>query len=171
MPGKRSDALPEDVFHVITALFPEFIRISAEADIKAVELFTIWYLKNNGRPDDTGETVILRTEMTNVLGREIGFSDGAIDQHLARLEERKLVARRRISTMEKKRLFGTSSGRRGVVALLPDGARKIEEVKIGVNALFQRIVSQLPQPLRAGVGHALPVVAKIANFVLTRHRK
>ena len=81
---RNTDALPEEVFHVVTALFPELIRISAESDIKAVELFTIWYLKNNGKPDDTGQTVILRTEMTGVLAHEIGFSDGAIDQHLAR---------------------------------------------------------------------------------------
>ena len=90
MPNKGR-SLPDDLFHVVTALFPELIHISEASNINAVELFTLWCLKHRGTKDDMGQAVLLRSDITKLLGREIGFSAGAIDQHVNRLEEKNLL--------------------------------------------------------------------------------
>lgn len=160
--------LPDDLFHLVTALFPDLIRISEASEIKAIELFTLWYLKHKGATNNFGQRVLLRSQLTRLLQGEVGFSAGVVDQHLDRMEEKGLVIRTRISTMEKKKLFNTSSGRRGVVALLPKGGQKIDDIKEGVNKLFQDTVAKLPAHYRLAVRASLPTIASIAKTILSQ---
>jgi DNA-binding MarR family transcriptional regulator len=158
--------LPEEIFHLFAKLFPDFIRITESCDLKAVEFFTLWYLKNRGDQGDDDQWVVMRWEVTELLKKEVNYEDNDVDQHLKRLERKGLVLRRRMTAAEgERKVRGEDEG--AVVALLTLGTEKLEEVKSSVNQLFASKVTVVPSALRKPFATvALPLIIRIAKHLL-----
>ena len=150
-------------------LFPDLIRITESCDLKAVEFFTLWYLKNRGDQGDDDQWVVMRKEVTELLKKEVNYEDKDVDQHLRRLERKGLVLRRRMTAAEAhRRVRGEDEG--AVVALLTLGTEKLEEVKSSVNQLFADKVLIVPPALRKPFSKvALPLIIKVASHLLQTH--
>src|SRR5580658_1163287 len=158
----RDQGLPAELFHLLAALTPEFMRLLERCDLKGVEFVALLYLRHEGRDMGANRFALLQKDFREgVLKKEFNYSPGDTDVFLNRMEEKELLRRQRLSPEEKKAAFGTAKGRRGAVILLPKGISKIDEVKGEVNRVYVKVLAQVT-PIRRQT--LLLFVSKIETF-------
>jgi DNA-binding MarR family transcriptional regulator len=158
--------LPDDLFRSFALLLPDFLRLIEDCGLDGVEIFTLVYLGNHGTPLDSGRKAILRSDFTQLLRREFHYSDGDVDLHLGRMEEKGLVLRQRLTHDQKRRYFNIDKGRLAVVVLLPGGQERTAKLKAGLSGLFSDVLSRVPGSLLPLVLKFLPVLTSVAKALL-----
>src|ERR1700728_1535790 len=106
--------LPSELFRAFALLLPDLMGVVQRCELNGVDIFTLVYLGNHGTPIENGQRAILRSDFTELLRREFHYSDGDVDLHLGRMEEKGLVVRQRVTHDQKRRYFGTDKGRLAV---------------------------------------------------------
>jgi len=158
--------LPGEFFRAFAILLPDLLRLIEQCGLNGVEIFTLVYLANHGTEIDNKQRGLLRRDFTELLRREFRYSDGDVDLHLGRMEEKGLVLRQRLTHEQKQKFFKTDKGRLAVVVLLPRGLEKTDELKGSLSALFAEVLEGLPGTFLPLFVKTLPLLTRVARSVV-----
>lgn len=167
-------AVAESLFRAFATLIPKFMQISEKCGVDLVEIFTLWYVRHNGKtrqnqnPEE--EVILLQAELTRLLRKEFGYTPQNVDRLLKRLEDKRLLRRTgRLDPVEHEILFGTSTGRKDTVTLLTAGSEKVEEFKKEIVYVFTSVFSSMPKGLLQVLSPVLQRLVKMAAWVTSQY--
>jgi DNA-binding MarR family transcriptional regulator len=163
--------LPEAVFHAVATIIQRLVYIvDRECGIAPMDLLTLWFVDYFGKPNEDGESVILRRTLTLMLARKFGMTSGQMNKAIDSLGDKNLVRRTTISREERKRLFGAEDGPRLVLILTSEGVEKFTLFKASITQRYERWLSSLSAPSRIAVNKVvLPLAIQTGSWVIRRY--
>jgi hypothetical protein len=135
--------LPYEVFQLSSSLLPQLDSIFDACDVSPIDLFVLMHLKHSGKEIEDGRRIMLRDEMTDLLGKFFKYNDKAVSRLVTEFKEKRYVNELRITIEQKERFYGDGSGRRDALTLGEEGTNKINEFTEKINNLYIELTSNI----------------------------
>jgi DNA-binding MarR family transcriptional regulator len=162
----QSNGLPEVAFHAIAHLLPGLNRLAENCSISIGQWIILWKLRNSGVPNQHGEFIMLRQDLTDSLEKE-GFGEANIVRLLNGLEDKNLIRRISLTQEEREGLFRTThGGNRQAVVLQEAGEKRIDAFKAEVTAHFEAWRSEQTVMLQQAVATVRSASLQMAKWLL-----
>lgn len=134
---KEKREIPFEVYWLITSIIFQLDTIFKECKVSPEQLLVLTYIKYQGGDYRKGK-VMLRGQITKLLKTSYRIQDAMISKILYDMITRRLLADTVLTNDEKSQFFGTTSGRKRALLLLPLGLKKIEEI----DGKFRKLIEE-----------------------------
>jgi DNA-binding MarR family transcriptional regulator len=141
----KKERLPEELFEVLSMLYPAFAQLLDEYDLSLAEISLLSYIKHRGKKRSDGQALILRSQLGGALERLI--SEATVSNRIKKLVNRRLIMKVYLTASEKRELYGTDAGTAAALVLLEEGSKRVEEFNNGMNRIFQEATLNTPPPI------------------------
>jgi hypothetical protein len=155
----KSRGLPPELFDLVPAAFPHIVKVFADCGVTPSELFTLTFIRYNGKNRTPHEKVVLRSVLAEFISTITPqyTSDSGISNFISDLCDRRLLTKMALTLDEKEKWYGDGGGRRDGVALTSKGEETIDEFRAAVNELFRTLTDGIPTvllpPFQTAVSH------------------
>jgi hypothetical protein len=160
--------LPWGVFHVISTILARFIAIQEECKLTMPELYVLAFMKHSGRNHPNGKKIVLRGDITQLLGKVFNYSPKQVNIRVTKLRRLGCIKEYTLNPKEKKIIYGIDKGQMKSLILLSKGYKKIDEFTLKVHQVYLDITGPLLPPALEQDDH---LVQSIAEWLLTEKKE
>ena len=128
------------LFERIIPLVPDFLVIFERPKITLTQVFILWYIKKYGASFGRGQKVILLREIRTLLQQNQLREPSTITVAIQDLANEQLLISRDLTSLEKQRLFGHGKAPYAAVFLLPEGAKRLQQISRKANKLINNFL-------------------------------
>src|SRR5437879_2755305 len=101
-----------EVFHVISTILARFLKIRKECGVSMSELYVLAYIKHFGKNNSGGEKLVLRADITQLLGDVFGYKPKRVTAEVTKLRTKRCIREHTLDSKDKKAIYGMVTGQK-----------------------------------------------------------
>jgi DNA-binding MarR family transcriptional regulator len=157
-----------EIFHVISTILARFIKIRKECGISMSELYVLAYIKHFGRTNPSGEKLVLRADITQLLGDVFNYKPKRVTSEVTKLRNKRCIKEHTLEADEKRAIYGIDTGQMRSVVLLEKGYEKIDDFTIRIHQVYLDLTGPF---LSAAFGQDERLIKSIAEWLLIEKKE
>jgi hypothetical protein len=154
--------LPWEVFRLASSLLPHFDQVFEDSQLSPTDLFVLSHIKHFGSEHVSGQKILLKNEILDLLKRVYGYSATRATTIIKELHNEGLLISQELTEDQKQMYFGSSKGYKDAVLLSEKGVRELDEFNLSLDKLFDRLTAGMSQRKLKILSNALTYFSKYA---------
>ena|ERR1700722_4439150 len=140
-------------------LFPFTVNAFRKVGLEPWQFFAIWYVEAYGK-DFGGLKLFPRNDFVRELSKRIGIPTRKALTIINELLETGYLGAKRVTPLEKARMFDEDKGLRTMIFLTPLGKTKLDALQDEISSLLTAMIESRPPSMRVTLKAAIQVLTK-----------
>lgn len=156
-------AVPSSVFNALAGVYPLAVQVFQRADVRPVEAFSLWYIRNHGQlRSPRGRWIVKHSHLSRVLTEDLGIaSKSRVAELLTTMVDAGWIERTALTKEELEQWYPNERGRRDALLLRHGGDEVLDGLKAEFSATFGAVLDEQSIVVRSLAKVIAPIAQKL----------